>query len=444
VKSANTGGRGSTALAFDVSAAEQRAGYRRVDVAVSGSVDGWVVRDGPVPHLAQDAYSWVYDSPEIGLPQEHLLTVDPSRPYPLPIQPCDGNTSAPVRATARFEAADGSVMTLLLPEAWNGKLFVLQHGSGVYTPLAEAVEIGARGSGANLFSGAFLQLGFAVGALRRDAARPPLGKSIATLADGTQLRTTFVAHAGQALALVDLAQRLVGEQLGSPPRRTYWYGHSGGGITGHLINYAPGLNERDDGMRIVDAFLDDDAGNGLYLPLAFRDGRDVLLIDPVERSKFVPQIDLARTLYNPSSYLAAKRLNASILSDKGLGARHRLYEILGSSHFDQGQMRQLAPDQDASGAPDLSRLVEALAERLDAWVEGGLEPPASRTVALPEVQFPWTPGEYVAGAPGVMGTHFVPSGQAVVVGRAERKAAAERLGAEGFLPARGVDEYASS
>ena len=53
----------------------------------------------------------------------------------------------------------------------------------------------------------------------------------------------------------------------------------------------------------MDGFLDDDAGNGLYLPIAFPDGHgeDVLLREEADRERFVPQIDVTRVLYNPAS-----------------------------------------------------------------------------------------------------------------------------------------------
>ena len=42
--------------------------YEIVDVGLSGTVDGCVVKSGPIPALAQDAYSWLYDAPDISLP----------------------------------------------------------------------------------------------------------------------------------------------------------------------------------------------------------------------------------------------------------------------------------------------------------------------------------------------------------------------------------------
>src|SRR5437879_3515020 len=66
-----------------------RAGlpYRRVELSFSGTADGYVTLDGPIASSAPDRYSWMYDVPELCLPQEHLLLVDRLKPYPLPLTP---------------------------------------------------------------------------------------------------------------------------------------------------------------------------------------------------------------------------------------------------------------------------------------------------------------------------------------------------------------------
>jgi hypothetical protein len=258
--------------------------------------------------------------------------------------------------------------------------------------------------------------GYAVAYCRKDAGRPPLGVSMARLADGSTVRTTFVAHAALALAMVELAQELVAGALGATPRRTYFYGHSGGGITAHVLNFAPGANQSRTGGPIIDGILADDCGNGLYLPVAFRDGQDVLFHDEQQRAAFVPQIDLTRQLYNPRSYLAAKRQTADLLRAKGLGPKHRLFEIRGVSHFDAGQMEQPG----TTNAIDLGGFMATAMAMLDRWVEQGIEPPGSRAdahgyspaIALPEVACPlgiyFSGAEGIPGNPGAMRTTFMP------------------------------------
>ncbi|HLH24264.1 MAG TPA: alpha/beta hydrolase domain-containing protein [Chloroflexota bacterium] len=386
--------------------------FTRIDVGFSGTVDGCVTKGGPLQMMTREPYSWLYDAPDIALPQEHLLSVDRTKPYPLPIRAGDGNTSPRYYARAAFRAADGAGMTVLLPTAgtpWNGKLFLLQHGSGMYTPMEALTEPTPdaplpAGIGRPLFAPAMMDQGYAVAYLRKDGVRPPLGASEAVLRDGTTLRTTFVGHAGIMVAMAEFAQRYVAQAMGQPPRRTYYYGHSGGGIAARITNYS-GANVGHDGRPVIDGFIADDAGNGLYLPIAFEGGQDVLFRDAAERARLVPQIDVTRQLYNPLSYLPAKRLNAELLREKGLGEKHRLYEVRGVSHFDAGQL-DLAGSQDVL---DLGPLIYALAERLDAWVERGEAPPASKAdapgfdpaLALPEVACPL--GEYYAGPAGFSG-----------------------------------------
>lgn len=394
--------------------------YQVVDLKISGYIDGCVVLDGPVPKL-QPGYSWLYDVPDISLPQEHLMLVDRTRPYPLPLREGDGNTSPRYYAEGRFEARDGSGIRFFFPERradWNGKLFLVQHGSGIYTRAGDEMvtrEPGApfpHGSGKNLYIENMIDKGFAVAYLRKDSARAPRGASKVTLRDGKIISTTFGAHVALPLAQAEFAQNFIKERLGTAPQRTYWYGHSGGGITGRLINQAAGSNLGQDGTPVIDGFLLDDTGGGLYVPVKFQRGKDVLFEQASERATFVPQIEFVHQLYNPSSYLEAKRLNAILLRQKGLADRHRLYEISGTSHFDSGMIAGYAAGMDPRATPldliDRSPLVHALIDLLDRWVEKGTTPPPSKAsvpsfdppVALPEVACPL--GVY--HAPGGGGT----------------------------------------
>src|SRR3712207_1247275 len=85
--------------------------FQRVDIRYSGTLDGCVSKDGPLA-------ARLYDVPDISLPQEALSTQqDLDRPFPLPLQPGRGNTSARWYATGRFRAEDGAGMTILYPTA---------------------------------------------------------------------------------------------------------------------------------------------------------------------------------------------------------------------------------------------------------------------------------------------------------------------------------------
>jgi hypothetical protein len=157
------------------------------------------------------------------------------------------------------------------------------------------------------------------------------------------------------------------------------------------VNYSGG-NVAADGTPIIDGLLLSDPGNGLYLPLAFENGRDTLFEDPAVRDAFVPQMEITHTLYRPLSYLAAKRATSQILRDKGLGDRFRAYEVLGLSHFDAG----MAGVPGSADAIDLGPMVSALMRRLDEWVTRGWEPTPSKEalpgsdppIAHPEVACP--------------------------------------------------------
>jgi len=196
---------------------------------------------------------------------------------------------------------------------------------------------------------------------------------------------------------------MVARQLGHVSQRRYFYGFSAGAMMGRLVQYQPGANVGVDGRRLFDAFLLDDAGSGMWLPILKADGKDTLLVGG-DAGRFVHQIDLSHQLYlgDDGGFLQRKRENAKILQDKGLGDRHRMYEIRGVSHFDAGQTSapELVPQ-----TLDLGGLIESLLDLLDRWVENGVAPPPTKSdladiaggraganhnaaIALPEVACP--------------------------------------------------------
>ena len=370
--------------------------YRQVDVGISGRLEGCTRRDGP---RSTD----LTDVPLLWLHHAHF----DERPPQLPLRPEHSPPGQLARGVGRFEAADGSGMVVLYPEApaaWTGKLYIVQHGSGIYPRMGELPrrEPGASftpHTSRNYFAATMIDKGYAVAWVRKDASRTG-GVSRVELEDGSSVTRTFTSHAALELALTKYAQGFVEERLGRKPTRTYFYGFSGGGRTGRIMNYAPQANLNADGTRIVDGYLLDDAGGGVPFPVMFRDGQDVLLRDAQDREVFAPQIDVSHGLYYVDSYLPLKRENARIILEKGLGDKHRVYEVRGLSHFDAGRGR--AESLDTGG------LMEALIDALDQWVEAGVAPPASRAdvpalasqpaIALPEVAGPV--GVYYQFPPG--------------------------------------------
>ena len=79
--------------------------YRRLDVGISGTLEGWVVKEGPRGnHFTAH--------PEFALTQS-------------------GNDYRRFHGILRYEASKGTALTLVYPEAgtlWNQKLFVTVHG----------------------------------------------------------------------------------------------------------------------------------------------------------------------------------------------------------------------------------------------------------------------------------------------------------------------------
>lgn len=180
--------------------------------------------------------------------------------------------------------------------------------------------------------------------------------------DGTQGTRSLREHATRELALIVFAQRFIAERLGELPRLTYYYGMSGGGFTGRLMNYMPQANVKDVGGRIVDGFFLDDAASFRSLPVLLQGEHDVLFSDPSDRARFAPQIDVTHLLYQKNTNVVFIRENTRLLLAKGLGDKHRAYEVRGASHFDLGHI---------AGRPeslDLGGFMEAMIDALDQWV----------------------------------------------------------------------------
>jgi Alpha/beta hydrolase domain len=368
--------------------------YKRFRVPFSGTLDGCVTKEGPLAGR-------LYDAPDMALLNEALSDpeLDLREPFPLPLAPGQGNTSERFYATGQFRAQDGAAMTFFQPTGatpWNGKIFIVQHGSGVYPQLGELTfrsqqDLFTPGLGDNNYLEVMIDKGYVVVFHSRDGSRTG-GISTVMLEDGTVLRTTFQDYATQILVVAEIAQNFVESQLGKRPSRTYYYGKSAGGISGRLANYAPGANVSTDGGRIIDGFLIDDSGGGRPLPVMFMAEQDVLFDEESEREAFAPQIDIAHQLYFPASYLQAKRENARLLLQKGLGNKHREYEIRGVSHFDAGNAGTVGTFDNL----DIGGIIDALVDALDNWVDKGIAPTPSKedvrgsepAVALPEVACP--------------------------------------------------------
>jgi len=384
----------------------QRRKYRRVDMGISGTVDGYSIKEGRRSKYFSDGPEFIF--PQYGPHYDH-------RDW--------------VHGTAEYEGSAGVGMTVLYPDsetAWNHKLYVHIHERGFCA---------GEGSGSTAldryhrdplrdvskYDKLMLDKGYAVARSRQTVTGTTSTDqdvprcSTVTLDNGTVLIDgNFTDHAGLHLGFVKLIENFLKSRLGQEPSRTYWYGHSSGARVGRLINYKAGWNIGQNGQPLIDGFLVDDSASGLWLPVSFKDGKDILFATEKQREQFVKQIDITHQLYirwlsDPvpewvsKVFIISKRNNAKLLREKGLGSKHRMYEVRGVSHSggDYGDGKKEGVE-----ILDLSKIMEALIDLLDDWVEQGIEPPPTKSdwlqlgdidgdginenpaIALPEVECP--------------------------------------------------------
>jgi alpha/beta hydrolase family protein len=354
-------------------------GFRRFELRISGTLDGFAVKQGPRTEYFNDAPDFVFAQ--------------------------SGNNGQRFHGIARYSGATGHGTTLFVPlEAtnWNGKLYVTAHGAGAYGAVNTLIPRNPDAdfnplTNHNRYVGLMLDRGYAVAHTLRSTQIGGGDVAIA-LDDGTSAKANISSHAGFIRDMTSIAENVLQRQLGRTSARTYFYGFSAGGFLGRMVHYAPGMNTREDGRPLFDAFLIDDAGGGEWRPVLMVDGRDTLFVGE-DKARFKLQIDITHQLYagDSNDFLVKKRENAEILRAKGLGDKHRVYEVRGVSHFDAGQtqLADLVPQ-----TLDLGGLMASFIDMLDRWVEKGEAPPPSRSdvaaltgadnpaIALPEVACP--------------------------------------------------------
>lgn len=356
--------------------------YQRVEMGISGTIDGYAVKSG------LEMYQFA-DYPEFVLAQK-------------------GNLGPYFHGINNYSGEKGkSGMTLFLPKSaadWNGKLFVIFHGGSPFPPIGDLLP---RKPGQynplmskNEYAGLMIDKGYAVAYTRRSAYAGRAGDQQVILDDGTVLtERAHGYHVGLLRDWVPIAKNLIEARLGRKPTRTYWYGRSAGAAPGRLFNYVSGVNLDANGQRIFDGMILDDSAGGFFLPTLYftrvdnKDGsfsvkpdyRDHLVFDEARKQMFVPQIDTLHQLYSGPRWVATiwggdyptiKRQNTRFLIEKGLGQKHRLYEIAGVSHGDAGAHY---PSKQWEQNLDLAGMFDALIDVLDYWVERGVEPPPTRS-----------------------------------------------------------------
>lgn len=346
--------------------------FVRLDIGLDGTVDGYLTKTG-------DYKEYLTNAPDLVFPQS-------SDPGPRFL------------AVAKYERDKGAAMSVIYPRdrsAWNGKMWVTVHGRGASFKEGQLkawnrnVDPADPSKDLNKYDKQMLAKGYVVVKTRRTSAEG-LGEIIATLEDGSTVNyAAFNDSANYIKDFTEVAERAVQSRLGLAPRRTYFYGHSAGARIGRGINYTPALNKARDGQTLFDGILADDGAAGGWLPVFFKDGKDMLFATETDKAAFVPQIDITHQMYNniwPSkrpdfmsnSYLENKRNNARILRDKGLApARQRMYEVRSISHSGGESL----PDGRRGEIQilDMSKLMENFIDMLDRWVEKGVAPPPTRS-----------------------------------------------------------------
>jgi len=343
---------------------------RRLDLGLDGTVDGYLTRTG-------DYKEYLTSAPDLVFPQ----TADPGPVF---------------LAVAEYQRDKGAAMSIVFPAdktAWNGKAWVMVHGrgrsfkEGNLKAWDRNLDPAQPSADLDKYDRLILAKGYALVKTHRTSSEG-LGEIKATLEDGSTVDdAAFNDSHRYVMDFTAVARRLLESRLGRAPRRTYFYGHSAGARMGRGLNYTPGLNVGEGGRPVFDGILADDGAAGGWLPVVMKDGRDVLFATEAERAAFVPQIDVSHQMYNnvwpprkpdwmSPSYLENKRNNARILRDKGLGSKHRMYEVRGISHSGGEGMGETR--REIQGL-DLSRMMERFVDMLDAWVEKGTPPPPTRS-----------------------------------------------------------------
>ena len=303
--------------------------YRRLDIGLDGSVEGTVAKAGPYKEYLSNAPDLVFQQ--------------------------TGNPGPFFQAVANYERDKGAAITMVFPRdatAWNGKLFVTAHGrnrsfkNGSLKVWNKYFDPANPSADLDKYDLLMLAKGYALAKTYRTSTEG-IGEIQSVLDDGTAV--DYVAFNESAAYIKDfagVAKKAVANQLGRPASRTYLYGHSAGARVGRGMNYTAGINKDADGKPPFDGMLLDDAASGLWVPTVMKEGRDVLLATDAEKASFVPQIDVSHQIYNavagrgkiPSfvtlSYLENKRRNALTLLGKGLGDKHRTYEIRSSERME--------------------------------------------------------------------------------------------------------------
>lgn len=360
-------------VSLDAEANLDGVSLRRVEIGLDGTVDGFVTEG------TGDYSDYLTNAPD-------LVFGNSADPGPI------------LHAVATYERAKGAAMSLVFPataSAWNGKLWVTAHGrgrsvkSGNLKPWDKNLDPTNPIADLNRYDRLWLAKGYALAKTHR-TTEEGVGEIRSVLENGqVSMNKAFNDSARYVMDFALVAEQALREKLGRAPSRMFFYGHSAGARIGRGLNYTPGLNVREDGRTFFSGILADDAAAGTWLPIVMKEGKDVLFATPQERQAFVPQLEVSHQMYNnvwetgaklpwmSISYLENKRNNARVIREKGLGEKHRMYEVRGISH--SGGEGMLTGERGDIKILQLAHAMDRFIDLLDAWVEKGVAPPPSRS-----------------------------------------------------------------
>ncbi len=402
--------------------------YRRVDLGITGTLSGYIVKEGTRMNYFTSAPDFTFT--QFGNPHNPRY-----------------------HGILRYEAAKGTTVILYYPETgWNGKMFIMVHGRGGSfargsMPTWDKNFNPERPFDATRYEQSMLAKGYAVARSRRNADGFVMGDYSAVLDDGTVWDGVNVNMVPELLLdKVRLVNNLLKERLGRKPTRNYWYGHSAGTYTALGMNYMtqfnPDLNKDADGTQTISGILATDPGGGLFIPMLVKDGQDILLRTPEQKARFLKTITTAHQAY-PLTYsnivpgemdldnipegvspvaLRNKRTMSRLFNEKGV-ENFRMYEVRGLSHSGGEGLPDGKSEDGVVQILNMPRLLDGLIDALDNWVERGVAPPASKSdvdigrgsqmtaISMPEVACPL--GHYFAypslrGPDGTGSTGFAP------------------------------------
>lgn len=367
----HTYGESSCVITGQSTVATPHGAFNRVDVGLSGTAFGCAD-----PNTQGNTRK---DLPDAGTVAKILFTQ-------FGITSCvDGvgvYTGTPTATNA------GAGLTVLYPARgtpWNGRVFLSTHGQSNNTPLGDIVPTGSAVTFNNLYVREMIDAGYAVIYVRRPAS----SGVPTTLDNGQVIDESINDNVGTYLDFLQSGLKLLYAQLGRTPVAVYGYGHSAGVIINRLLNYS-GLNFRPDGTRYVTAFLSDDPGGGLPLPIgmpmgqvlgerngvATFDPRYLLFTTPAQRAKFTPELTLAHELYQDVhswlpqgvTYLRLKEQAQVLYLQEGLGDETRLYRVNGVSHIAN-------TDTSPPNTLDIGPVITAMIANLNLWISYHVAPP---------------------------------------------------------------------